>query len=92
MSKRGMTLTDAYPAVLTFVLIGVLIAVGVLVLSTIMANSTVAGTEEAVDAVNYSIQALATFGPWLGIIALVIVAAIVIGVLIKSFTGRGTGA
>ena len=79
-----MELKDLYPAVLTFVLIAVLIGVGLYVLDTIGSRLTGAGG----DAVNDTRDAIATFVPWFSIIIVIIAAAIIIGLVVRSFSGR----
>ena len=87
--KKGMSIGDMYPAVLTLVLVGIVLGVGLYVLSTFadqLESDTTAQT-----AVNTTITGLATFADWIAIIVVVIAAAIVLGVVLSSFGSRGTG-
>lgn len=83
-----MQLSDMYGVVLTFVLVGVILAVGLTVLASLRDTSAVTGTAET--AVNSTITAIAELpNNWLLIIAVVIAAAIVIGLIVNSFAGQG---
>jgi len=87
--KKGMSLGDMYPAVLTIVLVGIVLGVGLYVLSTF--STQLASDSTAQTAVNTTITGLATFADWIAIIVVVIAAAIVLGVVLSSFGTRGTG-
>ena len=89
MKKKGMSIGDMYPAVLTIVLVGIVLGVGLYVLSTFSAQ--VVSDTTAQTAVNTTIAGLATFADWIAIIVVVIAAAIVLGVVLSSFGSRGTG-
>ena len=84
-----MSLGDMYPAVLTIVLIGVLLGVGLVILGTLQTNSAITAVPSAVTAINQTVIALGTFATWMGIIVLVIAAAIVIGLVVNSFRRSG---
>lgn len=81
-----MKLGDMYPAVLVLVLIGILIGVGLTVLGSLSASTSI--TPLASTAVNSTITATDDFVDWLPIIVVVIAAAIIIGLVTKSFSGR----
>jgi type II secretory pathway component PulF len=87
--KKGMSIGDMYPAVLTIVLVGIVLGVGLYVLSTF--STQIASDATAQGAVNTTISGLATFADWIAIIVVVIAAAIVLGVVLSSFGQRGTG-
>jgi len=89
MKKKGMTIGDMYPAVLTIVLVGIVLGVGLYVLSTFAANISSDAVAQA--AVNTTIAGLDDFATWIAIIVVVIAAAIVLGVVLSSFGQRGTG-
>ena len=84
-----MTIGDMYPAVLTIVLVGIVLGVGLYVLSTFASN--ISSDAVAQGAVNTTIDGLADFATWIAIIVVVIAAAIVLGVVLSSFGQRGTG-
>lgn len=82
-----MRLQDMYPAVLTLVLIGIVLGVGLYVLDSVEDNLT----GEANTAVNTTIAGLGDFADWIAIIVVVIAAAIVLGVVLSSFGGGRPG-
>jgi len=82
-----MTIGDMYPAVLTIVLVGIVLGVGLYVLATVEGNIA---NDTAGTAVNDTIDGLADFADWVAIIVVVIAAAIVLGVVLSSF-GRSPG-
>jgi len=86
-NKKGMTLGDMYPAVLTIVLVGIVLGVGLYVLAEF--STQVATSEDAQTAVNDTIDGLGDFATWIAIIVVVIAAAIVLGVVLSSF-GRAS--
>jgi len=83
--KRGMSLGDIYPAVLTIVMVGIVLGIGLYILSEVDDN-IVDATASA--AVNTTIVGLATFADWIAIIVVVIAAAIVLGIVLSSFGAR----
>lgn len=82
-----MNVNMIFPAVLSLVLIGIVIGVGLTVLGNLASNSGL--TTAAATGVNTTITAVSGFTTWLGIIVLVIAAAIIIGLVVKGFGGRG---
>ena len=87
--KKGMSIGDMYPAVLTIVLVGIVLGVGLYVLSTF--STQITSDAVASGAVNTTIAGLATFADWIAIIVVVIAAAIVLGIVLSSFGQRGAG-
>lgn len=81
--KRGLSLGDLYPAVLTIVLIGIVLGIGLFVLAEVEANIT-----NGSAAVNTTITGLAGLATWIAVIVVVIAAAVVLGIVISSFGGR----
>jgi len=81
-NKGALGLGDIYPAVLTFVLIGIVMGIGLYVMSEVMDEIT---DNTASDAVNSTIVALASFADWFAIIIIVLAAAIIIGLVMRSF-------
>ena len=77
-----------YPAVLTIVLVGIVLGVGLYVLAEF--SDQVVDSEDAQTAVNDTIEGLGDFAEWVAIIVVVIAAAIVLGVVLSSF-GRSPG-
>ncbi len=83
--KRGMTIGDIYRTMLVIALVAILIAVVLLVLDKFgdqMDNGSLAK-----NATTDIAQQIADFVPWIGIILLIIAAAIVIGILVKNLAG-----
>ena len=89
LKKKGMSIGDMYPAVLTIVLVGIVLGVGLYVLSTFAAQ--ISSDTTAQTAVNTTISGLADFADWIAIIVVVIAAAIVLGVVLSSFGQRASG-
>lgn len=87
-SKKGMTLGDMYPAVLTIVIIGIVLGLGLYVLAQVELQGGVGG--DASTAINTTITGLGGLANWIAIIVVVMAAAIVLGVVLSSF-GRGQG-
>jgi len=84
---------DMLPAVVTFGLIAIVAAVIALVLTQFLANSAVTAGSIAANSINFGLQGIQTMTSFLSLIALVIVAAVIIGVVLLAFSfgGRGQG-
>ena len=80
-----MKLGDMYPAVLTLVLVAILLGVGLTVLGYLSTSTGI--TADASSAINSSITALDDFVTWFAILVVIISAAIIIGMVIRSFSG-----
>lgn len=78
-----MQLGDMYPAVLTLVLIGIVIGVGVIVLDQF--GSTAGIGSQAATAINGTRDAVDDFVTWLPVIIIIIAAAIILGLVMRSF-------
>lgn len=78
-NKKGLGLGDLPKAAIAFVFIAIVVGVGADVLGDIRADQTAGSYEE--NATVQGLQSLDTLASWLPTIALVIAAAIVIGVL-----------
>ena len=81
-----MDLNDLFPAVVTFVAIGVLLAFGLNVQSTV-GNSFTAGSYEK-NATTNALKANDNLASNLPILGTIVIAAVVIGVLVKAFVLR----
>ena len=86
--KKGMTLGDMYPAVLTIVLIGIVLGIGLYVLTEVDDEIDDA---DASSAINETVQGLGDFAGWIAVIVVVIAAAIVLGVVMRSFGAGARG-
>jgi len=80
-----MELGGLYPAILTLVLAGILLGVGLTVLSQLSTSTGISAP--ASTAINTSITAIGGFATWFTIIVVIIAAAIIIGLVIRSFSG-----
>jgi len=78
-----MQLGDMYPAILTIVLIGIVIGVGVIVLDEFGRASSVG--PQASSAVNSTRDAVDDFVTWIPVIVIIIAAAIILGLVMRSF-------
>lgn len=85
--KRGLGIGDIYPAIMAIVMVGIVLGVGFYVLSSF--RDQMAANSSAYRGVNTTITGLAKFPPWMGIIVVIIAAAVVLGIVIGSFALRG---
>ncbi len=85
--KRGMGIGDIYPVVLAIALVAILIAIVMFILDEF--GDQMGNTTAAFNATEAIIDDFADFVPWIGIILLVVAAAIVLGILVRSFSGQG---
>lgn len=89
MFKKGLGLNDLPGVALSFVLIGVFFAIGLVILASLQANTTVSSNYAANTAVTKTITALSEIpSNWLLLIAVIVAAAIVIGIVISNL-GKG---
>ena len=79
MNKQGMSLGDMYPAVLTIVLVGIILGIGLYVLAQV--EDAMGGSA----AINTTVTGLSGLATWIAVIVVVIAAAIVLGIVISSF-------
>ena len=84
--KKGLSLGDMYPAVLTIVLIGIVLGIGLYVLAEVESNISGGSSE-----INTTITGLGGLASWIAVIVVVIAAAVVLGIVISSFGSRTRG-
>ena len=85
--KGGVDISDLYNFVLLLVLVGIAIGVGVLVLDKFSASSGV--THDAVTALNASRDEIGNIATdWLAVIVIVVVAALILGIVIRNLGGQ----
>jgi len=84
-NKKGMSIGDVYPTVLTIAIVAILLAVVMFVLGEFGDQMT--NDSAAQNATEDVIEDFSDFVPWIGIILLVVAAAIVLGIVIRSFSG-----
>ena len=82
-------LQDLLPAVVAFVLIAIVGSVGALILQGFSTSSSVTVNSIAYNATQYGLKGINTFMSYLPLIALVIVAAILIGIVLVAFAFGG---
>ncbi len=84
MKKKGqMGVGNIYPFVLALVLVGVVLGIGIYVLSQV--KSQLSTDAVASNAVNSTMNALAGIPTWLTIIVVVAMAAIVLALIMTAF-------
>ncbi len=88
-SKRGIALNQAFGAVLTLVLLGVLVIVAIFLFVNLGDTFTV-GSAEA-NATNEMITQFGTYPVLVGLVGTIIFLGLVIGVLVASFVFGGRG-
>jgi len=84
--KRGLSLGDMYPAVLTIVLIGIVLGIGIYVLAQVESN--ISGGSSYINTTKSGLGGMAD---WIAVIVVVIAAAVVLGIVISSFGGGRRG-
>ncbi len=83
-----MDVGDLYNFGLLLVLLGIALGIGILVLDKMSAASGVTeGSQTAINASRDEISTIAT--SWLGIVVIVVVAAIILGVVVKNLGNAG---
>ena len=82
-----MNLGDMYPTILTLIMVTILLGVGLTVLAKLEDTADVSPTTSA--AINDSISALDDFVPWFVVFVVIIASAIIIGMVVRSYGGRG---
>ena len=88
LNKKGFAIGDLLPLGMTFVVLGIGLAIGAKVVSD-TGDGFAAGTA-AKNATTYSLESLQTLASWLPTIALVVVAAVIIGILVVYLMRRFT--
>lgn len=83
MNKKGYQLKDLLPIALLFVVATIAISIGADIVTEVQTGQT-SGTY-AYNVSGYGLTSMDELGSWLPTIALVVAAAIVIGVLVYSF-------
>lgn len=87
--KKGIALNQAFGAVLTLVLVGVLVIIAIFLFVT-LGDTFTAGTAEA-NATNEMITQFGTYPALVGLVGTIIFLGLVIGVLVASFVFGGKG-
>ena len=85
----GYNLGDLVPIVITFALIAIIGAVSLLILQNFSTNSSVTSGSAAYNGIYYGISGINQIMTFLPLIALVVVAAVIIGVVVGAFVLGG---
>lgn len=88
-NKKGIALNQAFGAVLTLVLVGVLVIIAIFLFVNLGATFT-ANSAEA-NATNTMIAQFGTYPTLVGLVGTIIFLGLVIGVLVASFVFGGNG-
>jgi hypothetical protein len=84
----GMSMNELPSVALTFLLIGVFFAVALVILASLQANTTVSSNTAANSAISKTITAVSEIpNNWLLLIAVIVAAAIVIGIVVSNLGG-----
>jgi uncharacterized membrane protein len=88
MGKKGISLNELPNVALVFLLIGVFFAVALVILASLQSNATIVASNTAQTAVNKTILAVSEIpNNWLLLIAIVVAAALVIGIVVANLGG-----
>ena len=87
--RAAAGLEDLLPAVVAFVLIAIVGSVGALILQNFQSSSSITANSIAYNATGYGLKGVNTVMSYLPLIALVIVAAILIGIVLVAFAFGG---
>lgn len=82
MNTKGYTIGDMLPIGLTFVVLAVALAIGAVVLAEVQSSDAITTGSYAENATLSGQEAVDEFAGWLPTIAIVVVAAIILGILI----------
>lgn len=86
-SKKGLMLSEAFPAVLVLVLVAVLVIIAIYLFTTLGSTFTI--NSGAYNATQTMITQFGTFPALVGLVGTIIFLALVIGVLVASFAFGG---
>ena len=91
MGKKGLSLGDLVTVTLSFVLIGVVGAIGTYINSQVNTTAGFAAGSAGALAISNATAGISTLMQWLPIIAIVLASGIVITVLVTAFAVRQGG-
>lgn len=89
IGKKGITFGQLSSVALIFVVTGVTLGIGAYINTEIITTGGFAAGSVANLTVENATQGIGVLAQWLPIIAVVIAAGVVIGVLVTAFAGRG---
>jgi hypothetical protein len=87
--KGGLSIGDLSAFFMVLLICGVLSGVGLFFLSSLRDSFVYEGNESVHEGINKTIEAYNTALTWLGLIALVFSAALLIVILMRAFSGGG---
>lgn len=87
MNKKGISLGEMASIAIIFVVVTIVISIGAEIVGDIRTDQTTDSTEYNVT--THGLESLDEFGDWLPTLAIVIVAAIIIGIITSYFAFRG---
>lgn len=87
--RKGLMFADLVRYGLLFVLIGIILGIGAYVNSQVQTTAGWATSSTEYQAVANATLGIANLSSWLPIIAVIIAAAIIIGLLVRAFTVGG---
>ena len=87
LKKKNGVVQQLQPLIIALVAIGVVLAVGFLIMAEIAANTTVAADGNATAAINTTRDAVAEIPGWLSIIVITVIGALLLG-LVQLFRTR----
>ena len=88
LKQKGFTIQQLAGIAITFVVVAFVVSMGATILGDLQAEQTADSYEYNVT--GEGLEAMETFGQWLPTLALVVIAAIIIGVLVY-YLGRAGG-
>jgi len=86
--RKGLTINSLVPIAVAFVVIAFTVSMGSEILQSLYNDQT--ADSYAYNATGEGLESLETMGSWLPTLALVVIAAIIIGVLV-TYLARGAG-
>jgi len=89
LGRKGYTVGDLAPLAIAFMILTIVVGVSALILGE-MKNTTT--DPDAQTIISKGVDAMGTFADWFGILVIVVIAAVVIGLVIGYFRGKGIGA
>lgn len=81
-NKKADSMDYLSSMVIGLVTVGIVLAVGFLIMSNVRSNATVAADVNASTAVNQTISAMSTIPGWLPIVVIVMIGSLLIGLIL----------
>lgn len=84
--KKGIAISDLAPLAVVFVILAIVIGMGAMILDEMNDSGSVT-SDTAHSVLTDGISALSDFSGWFGILVLIVIAAIIIGIVMRYFGG-----